>query len=272
MKITLIVTTYRSPEHLALVIESVLRQGRMPDEVIIAEDGEFLENKWLIKDCLGRFRCPLIHITQNDMGNRKPLIQNKAVHTATGDYLVFIDGDCVLRSDFIQAHEQFAEDGAFLTGRRVELSQKATSLVTSKKIANGYLDSWPVELLLDAVFGTTRTLWRFFRTPFKLRRIFKQDKVDDIRGCNFSVHKEAMLRINGFANDFSGAYGEDSDVELRLKFAGLRMKSVKGAAIQFHLFHTQQTKDEENQEKLKEVQARGEARTDNGLNEAPAIP
>ncbi len=268
MKISLIISTYRNSEFLNLVLESVQRQTRMPDEVIIAEDGEYLENQWLVRDWKPRLKAPLFHVKQEDRGNRKPLIQNKAVAASTGDYLVFVDADCVLRSDFIKAHEEFAEDGAFLTGRRVELSQKATALLTPKKITEGYLDGMPWQLLGDSIFGETRPFWRFFRTPGAFRGLLGQDKVTDIRGCNFSVHRAPLLQINGFGNEFSGAYGEDSDVEYRLKFLGLRMKSVKGAALQYHLFHRQQAKDVKNQERLKAVLDRGEYRTPNGLSEA----
>lgn len=268
MKISLIISTYRNPDFLNLVLESVQRQRRMPDEVIIAEDGQFLENQWLVKDWKTRLKAPLLHVHHEDRGNRKPLIQNKAVAASSGDYLVFVDGDCVLRWDFVSAHEEFAEDGAFLTGRRVELSQKATALLTARKISEGYLESIPWVLLGDALVGDTRPFWRFFRTPGALRSLFGQEKVTDIRGCNFSVHRAPLQQINGFGNEFSGAYGEDSDVEYRLKFLGLRMKSVKGAALQYHLFHSQQNKDAQNQERLKEVLDRGEYRTQNGLQEA----
>jgi glycosyltransferase involved in cell wall biosynthesis len=272
MKISLIATIYKSTDFLNRVLESVKRQTLKPIELIITEDGEFSENAKLIDSWRSRLDYPLIHLTQKDIGNRKPLALNKAIIRSSGDYLVFIDGDCVLRNDFIKSHHDLADEEVFQTGRRVELSKKATEFLTAERIAQGYLEGIPWRLLWDGAFGETHHWARFFKTPGPLRGLLGQEKVDDIRGCNFSVHRKHIEAINGFNNRFSGAYGEDSDVEYRLKFLGLRMKSNKGAAIQYHLWHKTQTKDLSNQKLLQEVLEKRQARTDNGLREAPQIP
>jgi glycosyltransferase involved in cell wall biosynthesis len=272
MNISLIITVYKATDFLNRVLESVKRQSLQPNELIIAEDGEYGEMAQLVESWRPRLDYPVIHVTQKDIGNRKPLVQNKAILKSRGDYLLFVDGDCVLRSDYIQAHADFAEEGTFQTGRRVELSPKATEFLTAERIASGYLEGIPWRLLWDGAFGETHHWARFLKTPKPFRGLLGQDKVDDIRGCNFSVRRNDMYAINGFTNHFSGAYGEDSDVEYRLKFSGLRMKSNKGAAIQYHLWHKVQTKDLTNQKLLEEVLARKVARTENGLEQAPAIP
>jgi len=271
MKSTLIISTYKSPHFLNCVLESVKRQTHTPCEVIVTEDGLFEENTKLLNSWRNKLPFPLEHLTQKDIGNRKPLALNKAILKAKGEYLVFIDGDCVLRNDFLKAHDQLKNELCFLTGRRVELSEKASRILTPELVAKGYLDRWPFALFMDSLFGKTEYLSRFFRTPFGLRSWLGQDKVEDIRGCNFSVHKKNIVAINGFSNHFSGAYGEDSDVELRLKFLGLQMKSVRGAAIQYHLWHKTQTKDENNQMLLNEVAKSRNPRTLNGLEEANSI-
>ena len=267
MKCSLIITIYKSTAALNCVLESVKRQTVKPMEVIVTEDGEFDQNRQLLLQWKEKLGIPLVHLTQN----RKPLALNKAILKAQGDYLIFIDGDCLLREDFVASHVEMADEQSFLTGRRVELSEKAARLLTPERIASGYLDFLPLRLYWDALFGETHHLGRFFKTPKVLRRLLDRGSVDDIRGCNFSVHKKHLVAINGFGNHFSGAYGEDSDVEYRLKFLGLQMKSNKGSAIQFHLWHKTQTKDEGNQVLLQEVLRKGQARTDNGLQEAAGI-
>ncbi len=270
MKISLLVSTYRNPRFLELVLESICRQDHPVDEVLVCEDGAALENRAVVSEYARRL--PLRHVTQLDRGNRKPIVQNKGILAATGDYLILVDGDCVLRGDFVRAHVELAGPDRFLTGRRVELSPAATRALSAERIRAGYLDGWPWALYRDALFGETQSLGRFFRTPGFLRGVLGRNRVDDIRGCNFSVAREALVAINGFSNDFSGAYGEDSDVEYRLKFHGLRMASCKGAAIQFHLWHPTQTKDAENQTRLQAVLEAGVARAANGLAEAAGIP
>jgi GT2 family glycosyltransferase len=191
---------------------------------------------------------------------------NQAIRAAQSDYLVFIDGDCVLRRDFIEDHILEADETCFLAGRRVELSPEFTATLTPALVREGCLDHWNWRLHWDALRGRTHRWGRLLKSPRWFRRLF-QNQIADIRGCNFSVHKKHLIAINGFSNFFSGAYGEDSDVEYRLKFLGLTMKSLRGCAIQYHLHHKGQSHDPKNQELLKKVLASGQARTVDGIQE-----
>jgi glycosyltransferase involved in cell wall biosynthesis len=271
MKVSLSISTYKSPNFLNKVLESVKRQKYKPAEVIVTEDGQNPENLKLLTEWRTKLGIPLIHITQKDIGNRKPLALNKAITKASGDYIVFIDGDCILSDDFISDHVSNVDENCFLAGRRVELSQKASEYLTAERIANGYLNGLPVRLLWDSIVGESHHFWRFFKTPSILVKFFKRGTVHDIRGCNFSVHKKHLISVNGFSNFFSGAYGEDSDMEYRLRFLGLKMKSLRGTALQYHLWHKTQTKDDQNQKLLADVLSKGAARTPDGLAESKAI-
>jgi GT2 family glycosyltransferase len=246
----------------------------MPNETIVSEDGAFVSNQQVIAQWQSKWprESKLIHLTQRDDGNRKPLAMNKAVASTQNEYMIFIDGDCVLRQDFISDHISYSDENAFLTGRRVELSARAAGYLTKDRIDSGYLDSIPWFLIADSVFGHTRFTGRFFKVPGWLRKPLKRDSVSEIRGCNFSVYRKHLVAVNGFSNEFSGAYGEDTEIEYRLKFHGLKMKSIKGAAIQYHLWHLQQVIDRKNEERLKELERKPMARTLNGLAEASRIP
>ena len=46
-----------------------------------------------------------------------------------------------------------------------------------------------------------------------------------------------MVLINGFDEAYEGYGREDTDVEIRLKNMGLKMKSLKGLALQYHVWH-----------------------------------
>jgi glycosyltransferase involved in cell wall biosynthesis len=229
-----------------MILESILRQSVRPTEVIVSEDGCDPSMKACVEEW--KLRIPqLLHLTQADQGNRKPRAMNQAIRAAKGDYLVFIDGDCVLRHDFIEDHLSEADENCFLAGRRVELSPKISASLNPKLIE-------------------THRFGRLIKSPRWFRRRF-QGSVADIRGCNFSVHKKHLMAINGFSNFFSGAYGEDSDVEYRLKFLGLKMKSLRGCAIQFHVHHPGQNHDPKNQVLLQKVLQSGNPRTTDGIAE-----
>jgi hypothetical protein len=57
-------------------------------------------------------------------------------------------------------------------------------------------------------------------------------------GSNFSVAREDLIAINGFDELYDGpGCGEDSDVQFRLALTGVRGKSLRNLAIQYHVWH-----------------------------------
>ncbi|MGO3241129.1 MAG: glycosyltransferase, partial [Sphingobacteriaceae bacterium] len=70
-KTTLIISTYNWPEALHLCLLSVKAQTRLPDEIIIADDGSQQGTKSLIEALIPGFQIPIKHIWQDDLGFRK---------------------------------------------------------------------------------------------------------------------------------------------------------------------------------------------------------
>ena len=85
MKISLIISTYNRPEALRLSLMSVKVQTRIPDEVIIADDGSKESTRKLIKDFATKFPCPLLHAWQEDKGFRLAESRNNALRMAHGE-------------------------------------------------------------------------------------------------------------------------------------------------------------------------------------------
>ena len=48
MKVTLLIITYNWPEALRMVLESAMHQSKMPDEIVIGDDGSTAETKQLL--------------------------------------------------------------------------------------------------------------------------------------------------------------------------------------------------------------------------------
>ena len=95
MKISLIITTYNWPGALRLSLMSAARQSRIPDEVIVADDGSGNETRELIAEMTSTFPCPLKHAWQADQGFRAAESRNNALRVCSGDYVILIDGDSV---------------------------------------------------------------------------------------------------------------------------------------------------------------------------------
>lgn len=58
-----------------------------------------------------------------------------------------------------------------------------------------------------------------------------------IRGCNFSLHKEDFLAVNGYDESIIGWGLEDDNLCARLRLAGNQIKSIFQSAIQYHQYH-----------------------------------
>lgn len=239
MKISVIVPTYNRPRELMLCLTSLARQSLLPAEVLIADDGSGEETRQAIERFGASPGCPfqVRHIWQEDVGFRKPRILNETVRSATGDYLVFVDGDCIAHRDCLRHHRENAEPMAMLGGKRVDLGKRLSeALLSSGEPVMGL----NLPMLWDSVSGDTRKAeealvirWHFLRRAAGLDRISD----DGIWGCNFSVSRDLFYAINGCDEDFLDGSIEDNDLGIRVLNSGGRLKSVRYLANVFHLWH-----------------------------------
>jgi len=235
MKVTLIVTTYNSASSLVLCLESIKNQTIAPDEVIIADDGSMNETKDLITSFNKGSDIDIIHSWQKDIGFRAARSRNNAILKSSGDYIVLIDGDMIIHSNFIQDHIINAEYGFFVQGTRVLLSKKQTkkSLIQNKTKFSFF--SLGLMNRKNAIYS------QFLSKAF----INKKNRINGIRSCNMAFYLKDCLNINGFNNDFVGWGREDSEFIVRLINSGIKRKNIRFCAIQYHLWH-----DENNRESL----------------------
>ncbi len=232
MIVSLIISTYNWTSALDLVLQSALTQTRPADEIIIADDGSDNKTAALIKTYQQQTALPVIHAWQEDQGFRAARSRNNGVIHASGDYLIFIDGDSVLHKNFIADHLRFASPNTFIVGSRVLMSETATKGYLQQQHFNFSLLTTHANNKINALHCPfiTRCLARPKRQPLE-KLIFK------IRSCNMAVWRKDYLAVNGFNHDFCGWGREDSEFALRLFKKGLVLKRLKFAAIQYHLFH-----------------------------------
>lgn len=242
MNISVIVPTYNRPQALRLCLLSLAEQSTLPSEVMIADDGSGPETREAViqmKNTL-KHKFPIHHVWQEDIGFRKPKILNEAVRQSSGDYLIFIDGDCMAHRHFINAHVESGSSDAILSGKRVDLGKNLTEqLLKTERLIN----TFHFELLWDAMFGNgpkTRKVEESFIIRNKLlRRILHRDFItnDGVWGCNFSISRELFYAINGCDEDFLDGSIEDNDLGIRVLNQGKKIKSVRNLAVVFHLWH-----------------------------------
>lgn len=234
MKTTIIISVYKNVKALKLVLDSILNQSIKVDEIIISEDG----NSDAMKEFIATLNIKnLIHLTQEDLGWRKNIALNNSIRKASGEYLIFIDGDVILHKKFIEGHLSCSEENKVCCGKRAELGQSYSTMLYENKvnidqISNNYIFSI-IPLHQDKVHHYEDGIYSKL-----LNKITSSRYVRHIIGCNFSCYKKDIERINGFNEDFRNpAEGEDVDITWRFRGLGVEMKSCRYIANVYHLWH-----------------------------------
>ena len=237
MKVTLIISTYNSPNMLRLCLMSVAKQTVMPDEIIIADDGSTDETRQLIEEMAKEITCPVKHAWQEDRGFRLAESRNNALRMCQGDYVVFIDGDIIMERHFIEDHKRLAEKGFFVVGSRSKLSAQASNRLFNRRKPNIHWFSKGVKSRFNAIYMP----WLSFYT----KNMYKKEW-DKGRGANMAMFMSDLKAVNGFDSDMVGYGLEDTDIIVRLVNLGLRRKWAKFQAIEFHLYHKEKSFAKEN--------------------------
>jgi len=241
--ISVVITTYNRPDALTAVVEACFLQDDKNFEIIIADDGSGANTR----DCIDRLRArspvPLKHVWQPDEGFRAAMARNRGTLAATGDYIIFLDGDCIPQRDFIARHRALAQPGFLVSGSRILLSQRFTEQVLAEHIdvpALGLFDKLRYRLRGDM----NKVLQLMLRWP-DLGRIRRKFSWRRIKSCNLAVWRADLEKVNGFDESFVGWGHEDSDLVVRLFHAGVLRKDGALATEVPHLWHREARRDEE---------------------------
>lgn len=233
-KCSLVTPTYNWAEALELLLLSVKNQSHLPNEVIIADDGSRKDTTELINKMKEDFPVPLKHIWHEDNKNRKPSIMNKAIASASFDYIIEIDGDIIMEKNFIYDHLSKADQGVFLYGSRVNIQKHhLPTLFKNKQISFSFFSI--------GIKKRGRTL----RIPLLNNRSKKEDfRSPKLRGCNISFWRDDFLKINGFNEALTGWGIDDSEMIQRMINIGIKGKRLKHQGIVYHIYHEDQDKSQ----------------------------
>ena len=241
--ISVIVTTYNWPSALKLCLESLFAQQDNNFEIIIADDGSSPANLELTQAYCANSPVSIGYVHHDDQGFRAGTIRNKAVAQSKGEYLVFIDGDCILRPDFIVRHRQLAATGCFVPGNRILLSQAFTRKVIEQQIP---LHAKPFYyFILLWVQKKINSISGGLYLPLGFLRHIQPQKWQKAMTCNLGVWKSDFIQVNGFDELFEGWGFEDSDLVIRLIHAGIVRKEGRFAVPVLHLWHPHNDKSKQ---------------------------
>jgi glycosyltransferase involved in cell wall biosynthesis len=243
---SVIISTYNQPEWLQLVLYSYDVQTTKNFEIIIADDGSDERTKAVIERFSSETDINVIRIWQEDRGFQKTKILNKAIEISNYDYLIFTDGDCLARADFVETHLKLKRPKCALSGGYFKLTKTISNQITKEAINE------------QKCFGKKWLLQQGQPKSFKLNKLneskFKAKFLNTLTptkatfdGMNVSCYKADVLAVNGF--DERMQYGaEDREVGERMINNGIRFLQVRYSTICVHLHHDRPYKNDEAQQ------------------------
>lgn len=242
MKVSIIIAVYKDIESLDLIIEALKKQTYKNFEVVIAEDNNSDDMKNYVASIED---LEVKHTSQEDIGVRKSRSQNNGILASTGEYLIFLDGDIIPYSTFVQGHVDLAQKDRVLAGRRVNLNEKLTRKFRDKSLSPYTLEKFyfllGFTLMFDRNARFEQGIYISANSYIYKKFMANRKRNTSLIGCNFSCYKEAMIAINGFDESYGeSSLPDDMDLDWRFRAYGLKLYSCKNVANTFHLHHKKQ--------------------------------
>jgi glycosyltransferase involved in cell wall biosynthesis len=265
MRLSVVVDTYEWPEALHAVLLGLADQSDSDFDVVVADDGSGPETAAVVE--AWKAHLPLTYVRQADDGYRLARVRNLGARAATGDLLVFIDGDTLPRRRFVEAMRRALVPGWFLAGKRLLLDPELTARVLAERI--------PVQRWSFPHWALHREHARPLRalTARDRRRPGRNGLPEfvphaDGYGFLLGISRTDFERVNGYDMRFAGWGGEDVDMAVRLRRSGLRCGWAGPQSTLLHLWHqTRKPAERPNDPLLRETEASERIEAAEGLRE-----
>lgn len=238
MRTELILTTYNDPRSLALCLLSVAWQRVVADGICVADDGSGPETAAVIAAFTAAHPgVKLRHLWHEDRGFRKCTILNEAIRSSEAEFLIFLDGDVMIRPDFTARHLELARRGRFSTGSLIRLDRDATASVTPDMVTDGtvFRRDW---LRANRALPGLSTWLKTAPLPKPVLNLL--ELTSPVRrvlcGANWSAFRDDILKVNGFDETITHG-GLDKELGERLTNAGIPGRHLRFTAPLVHLDH-----------------------------------
>lgn len=235
MRVSVIITTYNQPEQLEKVLWGYASQSAGGFELIVADDGSAVETSSTINRFCENSTLDVVHIRHEHRGFRKTEILNRAIVASAGEYLIFSDGDCIPRGDFVATHTRLASPGAFLSGGYLKLPREVSARIGIDDVRSG--NATNAKWLRQQGWRPGKRALRLVRSSALATFL---DRLTPTRrtwnGHNSSTWKSTLIAVNGFDMEM-GYGGLDRALGERLMNAGIRGRQIRHRAPCLHLYH-----------------------------------
>lgn len=205
MRFTITIPTHGRRDLLGRLLESLaLQEGAPPFDIVVVDDGADAG----LGEHVRSLGLPLdVRVVHHPENRGRSAARNSGIDAATGDVVLFLDGDMRAVPGLVAAHAaQHAAGGTVVLGNIVTAPEIRRSAFVE------YIDSRGVK----KVTGSDDIPSRYFMTG------------------NSSVSGELLARAGGFDPEFDEYGGEDTEMGYRLEDHGARFRYAPDA-VSYHM-------------------------------------
>ena len=189
MRVSLAIPCYNGGRFLRQTLASVLAQTRLPDEILVVDDGSSDDSAHIVREMGDQVR-----LVQHDRNRGLAAARNTAIRECTGDVIVFLDVDAVADAHFVEA-------------LLAEYSEPEVGGVGGQGI--------------EANIQTIYDLWRKLNVS-QSQGPKRLERCPWLVGMCSSFRRSALLEAGGY-DTFYHANAEDHDVGYRLNGLGYNL-------------------------------------------------
>ncbi len=206
--ISLIVPVYNRPDEMRELLHSLSCQSDKHFELIVVEDGSAISSEDIVAEYSS-----LINVKYFTKPNSGPgLTRNYGSEYAQGEYLVYLDSDCVLPPQYVEVLNSYLSEnkvdnfgGPDAASSDFSAYQKAVSYAMTSFFTTG------------GIRGGKRKVTKFYPRSF-----------------NMGYRRESYQKYGGFTHM---RYGEDTELSYRLEKAGATTVLIPEA----YVYHKRRT-------------------------------
>jgi GT2 family glycosyltransferase len=277
--LSVVVSTYEWPEALDVVLRTLAEQHDDRFDVVVADDGSGPATAAVVERWQRRLGDRICHVWQDDHGYRRARALNRATLAVQGEYILFLDGDGLVRTRCIESVRRGVLPGWFLASKRLNMSKELSARVLEDYVSVGrwtalrWLLSAPTELFTGPRESARPGLLLPVRDQRRPWRWGQQDFSPpyDAYGFFLGVARNDLERVNGFDMRYEGWGGEDVDLAVRLRRSGLRCGWPGARATVLHLWHRERKgRERSNAPLVEETKQSGRTEAVRGLRELSA--
>ena len=242
-RVSVVLSTYNAPDWLEKSLIGYESQSHSDFSVVVADDGSTEETKQLIEKFQRDSKLKIQHVWHEDDGFRKCEIMNRAIVASDADYLIFSDGDCIPRRDFVESHVVAASPGRFLSGGYYKLPMGLSKHIQRSHIESG--EVFNVPWLRKNGLPFSYKMLRLNSYGLRARILNRLTTTRPTwNGHNASGWMTDIVNANGF--DHRMQYGgEDRELGERLENKGIKGVQIRYHAVCLHLDHSRGYVNEE---------------------------